>query len=43
VISSADDAAGAINARSPGDEITLTIEHGGEQSTIDVTLGTRPT
>jgi putative serine protease PepD len=41
-ISSADDAAGAINAKRPSDEITLTIERGGERSTIDVTLGTRP-
>jgi putative serine protease PepD len=40
-ISSADDAAGAINAKRPSDEIT-TIERGGERSTIDVTLGTRP-
>jgi putative serine protease PepD len=41
-ISTADDATTAINARAPGDQITLTITRGGEQSTVDVALGTRP-
>jgi len=42
-VSSADDVAGSINRRSPGDKVTLTIRRGGERSGIDVTLGARPT
>lgn len=41
-VSTADDATSAINAKSPGDQITLTITHDGERTTPDVTLGTRP-
>jgi putative serine protease PepD len=32
----------AVDARKPGDEITLTVLRGGERRTIEVTLGTRP-
>jgi putative serine protease PepD len=42
-IETGDDAVSAIDAHSPGDKITLTIQRGGTQKTIDVTLGTRPT
>jgi S1-C subfamily serine protease len=28
--------------RKPGEKITLTVERGGKQRTIDVQLGTRP-
>jgi putative serine protease PepD len=41
-VSTADDATSAINAKSPGDQITVTITRSGERSTLDVTLGTRP-
>jgi putative serine protease PepD len=41
-VSAADDVTSAINAKSPGDQITLTITRDGERSTLDVTLGTRP-
>jgi putative serine protease PepD len=39
---STDDATSAINGKSPGDQITVTITRSGERSTLDVTLGTRP-
>jgi putative serine protease PepD len=32
----------AIDAKQPGDEITLTVLRDGQRKTIDVTLGTRP-
>lgn len=32
----------AIDAKQPGDTITLTVERGGDRRTVDVTLGTRP-
>jgi putative serine protease PepD len=41
-VSTADDATSAINGKSPGDQITVTITRSGERSTLDVTLGTRP-
>src|SRR3954468_9745365 len=37
-----DDAVGAVDAASPGDRLTLTIERGGARRTVEVTLGTRP-
>jgi putative serine protease PepD len=41
-ISAADDAAAAISGKRPGEVVKLTIERDGERSTVDVTLGTRP-
>jgi putative serine protease PepD len=41
-IATGDDAVSAIDAKSPGDRMTLTVERGGAQKTITVTLGTRP-
>jgi putative serine protease PepD len=41
-IASGDDAVGAIDAKSPADRMTLTVDRGGAQKTITVTLGTRP-
>jgi putative serine protease PepD len=41
-IASGDDAAAAIDAKSPGDAITLAINRGGERRTLHATLGTRP-
>jgi putative serine protease PepD len=41
-VSTADDVSSAINAKSPGDKIAVTITRSGERSTLDVTLGTRP-
>ena len=36
------DLSAAILDYKPGDRVTLTVDRGGEQTTIDVTLGTRP-
>jgi putative serine protease PepD len=41
-VSSGDAAAGAIDARSPGDKITLTVQRNGGRSSVGATLGTRP-
>jgi S1-C subfamily serine protease len=38
-----DDLRAAIDARKPGDKITLTIERSGDERTVEVTLGERPT
>jgi putative serine protease PepD len=38
-----DDLRAAIDARRPGDKITLTIERSGDERTVEVTLGQRPT
>ncbi|MGH3081993.1 MAG: S1C family serine protease [Gaiellaceae bacterium] len=41
-IESGDDLRAAIDAKKPGDKITLTIERGGTERTVQVTLGQRP-
>jgi putative serine protease PepD len=41
-VATGDDAVGAIDAASPGDHLTLTVDRGGARKTITVTLGTRP-
>jgi putative serine protease PepD len=41
-IASGDEAVSAIDAKSPGDRLTLTVDRGGASKTIEVTLGTRP-
>jgi putative serine protease PepD len=41
-VTSADDLTAAINARAPGDKVTLTITRNGSTKSIVVTLGTRP-
>ena len=38
-----DDLRGAIDARKPGATITLTVERSGNERTVEVTLGERPT
>jgi S1-C subfamily serine protease len=42
-VSSADELAAAINAKVPGDKLALAVRRGAERSTVEVTLGTRPT
>ena len=42
-IDSGDELRAAIDAKKPGDKITLTIQRGGEERTVQVTLGERPT
>jgi putative serine protease PepD len=42
-IESGDELRAAIDAKKPGDKITLTIQRGGEERTVQVTLGERPT
>jgi putative serine protease PepD len=37
-----EDVAEAIEDRSPGDRVTLTVSRGGAEETIEVTLGERP-
>jgi len=41
-IASSDDLQAAIEAKKPGDTITLTVSNGGQTRTVDVTLGNRP-
>ena len=41
-IDSGDDLRAAIDAKKPGDKITLTIERAGDERTVQVTLGQRP-
>ncbi|HEV3478705.1 MAG TPA: trypsin-like peptidase domain-containing protein [Gaiellaceae bacterium] len=41
-ITTGDDLRAAIDARKPGDKITLTIERSGRERTVEVTLGQRP-
>jgi putative serine protease PepD len=41
-VAGADALAAAIGAHKPGDEVRLTVEHGGSRSTVTVTLATRP-
>ena len=41
-IDSGDDLRAAIDAKKPGDKITLTIERAGNERTVQVTLGQRP-
>jgi putative serine protease PepD len=41
-IDSGDELRAAIDAKKPGDKITLTIERAGDQRTVQVTLGQRP-
>lgn len=42
-IDSGDELRAAIDAHQPGDKITLTIQRGGDERTVQVTLGERPT
>jgi S1-C subfamily serine protease len=37
-----DDVISAVNAKQPGDDIQLTLQHGGSKRTVTVTLGNRP-
>ena len=37
-----DDVATAVDAKEPGDDVELTLDHNGDQRTITVTLGDRP-
>jgi putative serine protease PepD len=41
-IETGDDLRAAIDAKKPGDKITLTIERAGDERTVQVTLGQRP-
>lgn len=41
-IESGDELRAEIDARQPGDKITLTIQRGGDERTVEVTLGERP-
>ena len=41
-VESADELRRLVDARSPGDEVELTVERGGETLNVKVTLGTRP-
>lgn len=41
-VSSADDLRELVDARDPGDKVTLTIKRNGATKTLQVTLGTRP-
>jgi S1-C subfamily serine protease len=41
-IDTGDDLRAAIDAKKPGDRITLTIERAGDERTVQVTLGQRP-
>jgi putative serine protease PepD len=41
-VGSADELRRRVDAHQPGDEVELTLERGGEQQTLTVTLGTRP-
>jgi putative serine protease PepD len=41
-IQTGDDLRAAIDAKKPGDKITLTIERSGDERTVQVTLGQRP-
>ena len=36
------DLSSAVLEHKPGDEVRLTVERGGDQRTIEITLGTRP-
>jgi S1-C subfamily serine protease len=40
-VNSAEDLRSAIQAKKPGDKLTLTVNRGGTESTIDVTVGSR--
>jgi putative serine protease PepD len=42
-IESGDELRAEIDARQPGDKITVTIQRGGDERTVEVTLGQRPT
>jgi putative serine protease PepD len=42
-IETGDELRAAIDARKPGNKITLTIERSGDERTVEVTLGERPT
>jgi S1-C subfamily serine protease len=37
-----DDVATAVDAKQPGDDVQLTLNHGGDERTVTVTLGDRP-
>jgi S1-C subfamily serine protease len=37
-----DDVSAVVNARRPGDEVSLVVERGGERRTLTVTLGEQP-
>ncbi len=41
-VDSADELRRLVDAKSPGDEVELTIERDGDTQTVEVTLGTRP-
>jgi putative serine protease PepD len=41
-VSSPDDVAGAVNARTPGDKVAVVVERGGDRRTLTVTLGAQP-
>jgi putative serine protease PepD len=41
-IADANDLSSAVDTHDPGEQVTLTIERGGQQRTVSVTLGTRP-
>jgi S1-C subfamily serine protease len=40
-VNSSDDLRSAIQAKKPGDKLTLTVNRGGTETTIDVTVGSR--
>ena len=42
-VDSPDDVGAEIRRLKPGDEVDLLVEHDGDQDTVSVTLGTRPT
>jgi S1-C subfamily serine protease len=41
-IAEPDDVAAAVNARNPGDKVTVVVERGGNRRTLTVTLGAQP-
>jgi putative serine protease PepD len=41
-VATADDLRAAIDAKRPGDKVTLTVVRSGNERTVEVTLGTRP-
>ena len=41
-VDSADELRRLVDAKSPGDQVELTIERDGDTQTVEVTLGTRP-
>jgi putative serine protease PepD len=41
-VTTADDVASAISGYKPGDKVAVTVERGGSQKTLSVTLGTQP-